>query len=135
MANGEWIAELWQNKIYYTTISVLFLRGSDHSFSNDNDNVKILTLDDDLNKLFVRLSSAVAAGGEEAVSIPELKTAVEKAPRVLIAKLDTKSQDNEDIFLANKTLPRMNVEFINHRYVVAHHHYSTLKMADTSYMR
>ena len=45
---------------------------------------------------------AVAAGGEEAVSIPELKTAVEKALGVLIAKLDTKSQDNEDIFLANK---------------------------------
>jgi len=58
--------------------------------------------DDDLNKSFVQLSSAVAAGGEEAVSIPELKTAVEKALGVLIAKLDTKSQDNEDIFLANK---------------------------------
>jgi hypothetical protein len=105
----------------YSDPVVKFLRGSDHSFSNDNDNVKILTmialilyilyfryvgveklLDDDLNKLFVRLSSAVAAGGEEAVSIPELKTAVEKALRVLIAKLDTKSQDNEDIFLANK---------------------------------
>jgi hypothetical protein len=55
-----------------------------------------------LNKSFVRLSSAVAAGCEEAISIPELKTAVEKALRVLIAKLDTKSQDNEDIFLANK---------------------------------
>ena len=59
-------------------------------------------LDNDLNKLFVRLSNAVAAGGEEAVSIPELKTAVEKALRVLIANLDPKSEDNEDIFLANK---------------------------------
>jgi hypothetical protein len=105
----------------YSDPVVKFLHGSSHSFSNDNDNVKILTTivfalyilyfryvgveklaDDDLNKSFVQLSSAVAAGGEEAVSIPELKTAVEKALGVLIAKLDTKSQDNEDIFLANK---------------------------------
>jgi hypothetical protein len=102
----------------YSDPVVKFLRGLDHSFSNDNDNVKILATiaftlyilyfryvgveklvdDGDLNKLFVRLSSTVAAGG----AIPDLKTAVEKALRVLIAKLDTKSQDNEDIFLSNK---------------------------------
>jgi hypothetical protein len=42
-----------------------------------------------------------AARGGEAVSIPELKMAVVKALRVLIAKLDTKSQAKEDIFPAN----------------------------------
>jgi hypothetical protein len=96
----------------YSKPLVEFLDGSDHSFSNDEDNVKILAMiafalyilylryggaekrDDDLNKLFVPLSRAAAAvaRGEEAVSIPELKTAVVKALRVLIAKLDIKSQ-------------------------------------------
>ena len=47
-------------------------------------------VEDDLNKLFVRLSRAVAARGEEAVSIPELKIVIAKALGVLIAKLDTK---------------------------------------------
>jgi hypothetical protein len=49
-----------------------------------------LAADDDLNKSFVRLSRAFAAGGEEAVPVPELKIAVEKSLEVLIAKLDTK---------------------------------------------
>ena len=94
-----------------------FLHGSDdHSFSNDNDNVKILAMiaftlyilylryagieklvDDDLNKLFVRLSRVVPARDEQAVSIPELKIVIGKALRVLIAKLDTKTQADEKI--------------------------------------
>ena len=72
---------------------------NDHSFSNDNDNVKILEMiafslyilylryvgveqlvDDDLNKLFVRLSRAVAARGEEAVSIPDLEDSYMESP-------------------------------------------------------
>jgi hypothetical protein len=57
-------------------------------------------VDDDLNKLFVRLSRAFAAGGEQAVSIPELKMAVAKTLSVLIAKLDpNKLQINKDIAL------------------------------------
>jgi hypothetical protein len=52
-------------------------------------------VDDDLNRLFVRLSRAVAARGEEAVSIPELKIVIGKALRVLIAKLDTTTQADE----------------------------------------
>jgi hypothetical protein len=87
---------------------VEFLDGSDHSFSSDEDNVKILAMiafalyilyiryggDDDLDKLFVPLSkdAAVVVKGEEAASISELKMTVIKALRVLIAKLDTKSQ-------------------------------------------
>ena len=39
----------------------------------------------------------VAARGEEAVSIPELKIVIVKALRVLIAKLDTKRQADEKI--------------------------------------
>jgi hypothetical protein len=89
---------------------VKFLHRSNDSFSNDKDSVKILAIiafvlynlyfhyvglerlaaDDDLNKSFVRLSRAFAAGGEEAVPVPELKIAVEKSLEVLIAKLDTK---------------------------------------------
>ena len=54
--------------------------------------------DDDLNKLFVRLSRAFAAGGEESVSIREVKTAVAKVLDALIAKLNSnKLQANEDI--------------------------------------
>jgi hypothetical protein len=107
----------------YSKPLVEFLDGSDHSFNSDEDNVKILAIiafalyilylryggveklaDDELNKLFVPLSRAAAAAaarGGEAVSIPELKMAVVKALRVLIAKLDTKSQAKEDIFPAN----------------------------------
>ena len=101
----------------YSEPVVEFLHGSDdHSFSNDNDNVKILEMiafslyilylryvgveklvEDDLNKLFVRLSRAVAARGEEAVSIPELKIVIAKALGVLIAKLDTNMQTDEKI--------------------------------------
>ena len=54
-------------------------------------------VEDDVNKLFVRLSGAFAARGEEAVSIPELKIVIVKALRVLIAKLDTKGQADEKI--------------------------------------
>jgi hypothetical protein len=99
----------------YSEPVVEFLhRWDDHSFSNDNDNVKILEMiafslyilylryvgveklvDDDLNRLFVRLSRAVAARGEEAVSIPDLKIVIGKALRVLIAKLDTTTQADE----------------------------------------
>jgi hypothetical protein len=39
--------------------------------------------DDDLNKLFVRLSRALAVGSEQAVSIPELKMVVAKTLSVL----------------------------------------------------
>jgi hypothetical protein len=47
---------------------------------------------------FVRLSRAFAAGGEQAVSIPDLKMAVAKILSVLIAKLDpNKLQANKDI--------------------------------------
>jgi hypothetical protein len=94
----------------YSKPLVEFLDGSDHSFSSDEDSVKILSmiasalcilyfryvgaeklLDDDL-KLFVSLSKgAVVVKGEEAASISELKMTVIKALRVLIAKLDTKS--------------------------------------------
>jgi hypothetical protein len=103
----------------YSDPVVKFLQGSDHSFSNDNDNVKILATiaftlyilylryggieklaDDDLNKLFVRLSRALAAGSEQAVSTPELKMVVAKTLSVLIAKLDpNKLQANKDIAL------------------------------------
>jgi hypothetical protein len=105
--------------IAYSDPVVKFLQGSDHSFSNDNDNVKILATiaftlyilylryvamerlpdDGDLNKLFVRLSRAFA-GGEESVSIREVKTAVAKVLDALIAKLNSnKLQANEDIAL------------------------------------
>ena len=103
--------------VAYSEPFVEFLHGSDdHSFSNDNDNVKILAMiaftlyilylryagieklvDDDLNKLFVRLSRVVPARGGEAVSILELKIVIGKALRVLIAKLDTKTQADEKI--------------------------------------
>lgn len=49
--------------------------------------------------LFVPSPRSAAARGEEAISIPELKMAVAKALRVLIAKLYTKSQPNEDIIV------------------------------------
>lgn len=101
----------------YSEPIVEFLHASDdRSFSNDNDNVKILAMiafslyilhlryvgieelvEDDLNKLYVRLSRAVAAKGEEAVSIPELKIVIAKALRDLIAKLDTKTQADEEL--------------------------------------
>ena len=107
----------------YSKPLIEFLDGSDHTFSSDEGNVKILAIiafalyilylryegveklaDDELDKLFVPLSRAAAAAaarGGEAVSIPQLKMAVVKALRVLIAKLDTKSQAKEDIFSAN----------------------------------
>jgi hypothetical protein len=96
----------------YSKPLVEFLDGSDHSFSSDEDSVKILAIiafalyilyfryvgaeklvDDDL-KLFVSLSKDAAAvvKGEEAASISELKMTVIKALRVLIAKLDIKSK-------------------------------------------
>ena len=104
---------------------VEFLYRSDHSFSNDNDNLKaplamiafILHMlyvsqvgvekmaDGDFNELFVgkllRAAAAAAAGGEEAVSVPDLKIDVGKALEVLIAKLNTKSKADEDITLIN----------------------------------
>jgi hypothetical protein len=105
----------------YSKPLVEFLDGPDHSFSSDEDSVKILSMiasalcilyfryvgaeklvDDDL-KLFVSLSkgAAVVVKGEEAASISELKMTVINALRVLIAKLDTKSQASEDIALIN----------------------------------
>jgi len=101
---------------------VEFLDGSDHSFSNDNDNVKALVMiafilhmlyvsqvgiekmaDGDLNELFVGklLRAAAAAARGEAVSIPELKIDVAKALEALIAKLHTKSKADWDITLIN----------------------------------
>jgi hypothetical protein len=104
-----------------------FLNKQDHSFANNEDNLKILIMigfilytlylryvgleklaDDDLNKSFARLLRAAttiftttAAGQEEeeeeeeAISIPDLKMAVAKALRVLIAKLNPNNpQDN-----------------------------------------
>jgi hypothetical protein len=50
--------------------------------------------DGDLNELFVGKllrAAAAAAGGEEAVSVPDLKIDIEKALEALIAKLHTKS--------------------------------------------
>jgi cell division protein FtsB len=107
-----------------------FLNWQDHSFTNYEDNSKILIMiglisytlyfryvgleklaDDDLNKSFARLSRAattitttIAAGQEEeeAVFIPELKLDVAKALRVLIAKLNPNNpQDNENTELIN----------------------------------
>ncbi|HZD82868.1 MAG TPA: hypothetical protein VE076_08330 [Nitrososphaeraceae archaeon] len=99
--------------------------GSDHSFSNDNDNVKaplamiafILHMlyisqvgieklaDGDFNELFVgkllRAAAAAAAGGEEAVSVPDLKIDIGKALEVLITKLNTKSKADWDITQIN----------------------------------
>jgi hypothetical protein len=46
-------------------------------------------------------AAAAAAGGEEAVSIPELKIDVAKALEALIAKLHTKSKADWDITLIN----------------------------------
>ena len=104
---------------------VEFLYGSDHSFSNDNDNVKaplaviafILHMlyisqvgieklaDGDFNELFVgkllRAAAAAAAGGEEAVSVPDLKIDIGKALEVLITKLNTKSKADWDITQIN----------------------------------
>ena len=97
-------------------IVVKFLNRSDDSIGNDKENVKILAIiafilytlylrysgieesvDDDLGTLFVRLSKAVAVEGEEAISIPELKMVIAKALNGLIAKLDTKTQADEEI--------------------------------------
>jgi hypothetical protein len=102
---------------------VEFLDGSDHSFSSDEDNVKILAMiafilymlylshvgveklaDGDHNELFIGKllrAAAAAAGGKEAVSIPELKIDVAKALEALIAKLHTKSKADWDITLIN----------------------------------
>jgi hypothetical protein len=97
-------------------IVVKFLNRSDDSIGNDKENVKILAIiafilytlclrysgieesvDDDLGRLFVRLSKAVAVEGEEAISIPELKMVITKGLNGLIAKLDTKTQADEKI--------------------------------------
>jgi chromosome segregation ATPase len=97
-------------------IVVKFLNRSDDSIGNDKENVKILAIitfilytlylrysgieesvDDDLGRLFVRLSKAVAVEGEETISIPELKMVITKALNGLIAKLDTKTQAEEEI--------------------------------------
>lgn len=52
---------------------------------------------DDGPEEFVPLSRAAAAAGRsENISVPELKLAVAKALTILIAKLDTKSQTNDD---------------------------------------
>jgi hypothetical protein len=107
----------------YSKPLVEFLDASDHSFSNDEDNVEILAMiafilymlylsyigvekmvDGDLNELFVGKllgAAAAAAGGGEDVSIPELKVAVAKGLEALIAKLNTKSKADEDIALIN----------------------------------
>jgi hypothetical protein len=112
----------------YSKPVVEFLnRSDDDSLSNDYNNVKILaTVAITLSLLYVRYVGvgelvtgelkelvplsrvAVAGGGEEAVSIPELKMAVAKALRILIAKLDTKSQPNEDIIVQDSTSPINN---------------------------
>ena len=105
---------------------VEFLYGSDHSVSNDNDDIKaplvmiafILHMlyisqvgieklaDGDFNELFVGkllrgATAAAAAGGEEAVSVPDLKIDIGKALEVLIAKLHTKSKADWDITQIN----------------------------------
>jgi predicted nucleic acid-binding Zn-ribbon protein len=100
--------------VAYSKPVVGFLHGSADSLSNDGDNIKVLAMiafilyalyiryigtekliDGSLDE-FVPLSRAAAAGGSENISVPELKMAVAKALTVLIAKLDTKSQTNED---------------------------------------
>ena len=60
------------------------------------------SVDDDLGTLFVRLSRAVAVEGEETISIPELKMVIVKALNGLIAKLDTKTQADEEISLLDR---------------------------------
>ena len=103
----------------YSKPLVEFSQGLDDSFSNNDDNLEILTMisstlyilylryvgleklaDADLNELFIPLSRA-ATRGREAVSIPELKIVVVKALRVLITKLGKKPQASEDIALIN----------------------------------
>ena len=93
----------------YSKPLVEFSQGLDDSFSNNDDNLEILTMisstlyilylryvgleklaDADLNELFIPLSRAATRG--RAVSIPELKIVVVKALRVLITKLGTKPQ-------------------------------------------
>jgi hypothetical protein len=100
---------------------VEFLHGSADSLSNDGDNIKILAMIafilytlyiryvgiekfiDGGPEEFVPLSRAAAAGGIETISVPELKMAVAKALTILIAKLDTKSQTNEDTTIDQDT--------------------------------
>jgi len=101
---------------------VEFLHGSADSLSNDGDNIKILAMIafilytlyiryvgiekfiDDGPEEFVPLSrTAAAAGGIETISVPELKMAVAKALTILIAKLDTKSETNEDTTIDQDT--------------------------------
>jgi hypothetical protein len=57
---------------------------------------------------FVPLSRAAASGGSETISVPELKMAVAKALRILIAKLDTKSQAKEDTAIVQDTASLIN---------------------------
>ena len=103
---------------------VEFLYGSNHSFSNDDDNVKaplamiafILYMlyfsqvgieklaDGDYNELFIGKllrGAAAAARGEEVVSVPDLKIDIGKALEVLITKLNTKSKADWDITQIN----------------------------------
>ena len=60
--------------------------------------------DGDFNELFIgkllRVATA-AAGGEEAVSVPDLKIDIGKALEVLITKLNTKSKADWDIIQIN----------------------------------
>ncbi|HET7390241.1 MAG TPA: hypothetical protein VFJ51_05410, partial [Nitrososphaeraceae archaeon] len=105
---------------------VEFLHGSADSLSNDGDNIKILAMiafilytlyiryvgiekfiDGGLEE-FVPLSRAAAAGRSETISVPKLKLAVAKALTILITKLDTKSQTNEDTTIDQDTTSLIN---------------------------
>jgi hypothetical protein len=105
---------------------VEFLHGSADSLSDD-DNIKILAMiafilyilyiryigieklrDGGLEEFIPLSRSAAAAGGSETISVPKLKMAVAKALTILIAKLDTKSQINEDTTIDQDTTSLIN---------------------------
>jgi ABC-type thiamine transport system substrate-binding protein len=62
------------------------------------------------HKELVPLSMAFASGGngQQAISIPQLKTTIVKTLDILIAKLDTKSQTNEDTTIDQDTTSLIN---------------------------
>ena len=102
----------------------------DHSLGNDYNNVKILAaiaiilyilyiryegvgkLVTGEHKEIMPLSMAVASGGNvQAISIPQLKTAIAKALEILIAKLDTKPQTKEDLVVQGSTSSINNQQY------------------------
>jgi hypothetical protein len=62
----------------------------------------------DVKELVPLLRIAARGRGEETVSVPELKLAVAKALRILIAKLDTKSQTSKENIICQDTTSLTN---------------------------